>query len=244
MRINRLYLEQHISAQQEVPLDTDAAHHLTRVLRLRAGADLRVFDGHGREFHATLLQAGRKGGRLRIAEACEAVSESPLQITLAQGISRGDRMDLVVQKATELGVHRISPVMTERSVVRLDEQRRQRRSDHWRRIMINACEQCGRATLPRLDEAAQFDNWLASLDGPSARLVLHPGARRRVSAAEKPADGKLLVVIGPEGGFSSRERSVLEDRGFVAVSLGPRILRTETAALAALAVLQSVCGDL
>ena len=244
MRINRVFVDQPLRTAAEVGLDADVSHHLSRVLRLKPGASLRVFDGTGAEFEATLVTATRRGARLAVEQAVANDSEPELRLTLAQGISRGERMDLVVQKATELGVARIVPLLTERSVVRLDAERGARRTAHWRRIVISACEQSGRCRLPDLEEPLAFEQWLDELPAAGARLSLQPGASRRVRDLEVPADGQATIVIGPEGGLSPRERELLDDEGFVHISLGPRILRTETAALAMVAMLQSHWGDL
>ncbi|MBT8143778.1 MAG: 16S rRNA (uracil(1498)-N(3))-methyltransferase [Gammaproteobacteria bacterium] len=243
MRINRLFLDRHLHPGLETDLEADAAHHLTRVLRLRAGATLQVFDGRGQSFEATLLSATRRGGRLRVEHAIENQTRSPLRVTLVQGVSRGERMDLVIQKATELGVERIVPLLSDRSVVRLDATRRARRSAHWQRIMTHACEQSGRSWLPTLDEATGFDEWLASLQQISTGLLLQPGAARRFRDLPAPADDAVTVVIGPEGGLAPREVELLLERQFTGINLGPRILRTETAAIAILAMIQSGWGD-
>ncbi len=244
MRVNRFFVDQALHTTDEVRLDAEASHHLTRVLRLRPGAHLRVFDGAGAEFEATLVSATRRGARLSVEESVANDTESALRLTLAQGISRGERMDLVMQKATELGVARIAPLLTERSVVRLDAERRARRAAHWRRVAISACEQSGRSRLPVVDEPLGFEQWLDAMPAGGTRLTLRPGAAKRVRDLGRPADDQATIVIGPEGGLSPREKESLETEGFVPVSLGPRTLRTETAALAILAALQSHWGDL
>ena len=244
MRINRVFVDQALRAAAEIRLDAEVSHHLTRVLRLKPGAGLRVFDGTGAEFEATLISATRRGARLAVERHVAIDNESGLRVTLAQGISRGERMDLVMQKATELGVAHIVPLLTERSVVRLTAERSARRAAHWRRIVISACEQAGRNRLPSVDQPLAFDAWLDKLPVSGTRLCLRPGAGRRVRDIEAPSDNQAVIAIGPEGGLSPREHELLETEGFIPVSLGPRILRTETAALTVLAALQSYWGDL
>lgn len=244
MRVARLYVGQQLASAGPIALDAQAAHHITRVLRLRPGAALVIFDGSGRQYEATLLSATRRGAEIEVGAELPAFSESPLAVTLVQGVSRGERMDLVMQKATELGVTAIIPVLTERSVVRLSDSRAARRTEHWRRIITSACEQSGRAHVPALAAPLDFDEWLAATTLPATSLVLQPGAVASIATLAAPADARVTIVIGPEGGLTPRERELLLGRGCVAVGMGPRILRTETAALAALALVQASWGDL
>lgn len=244
MRRARLYVEGRLPAAGRIELDGAAAHHIARVLRLRAGAPLVVFDGEGAQYSATLAAATKRGATIELGEPLPANCESPLSVTLVQGVSRGERMDFVMQKATELGVAAITPVLTERSVVRLDGERAERRMAHWRRIVIGACEQSGRTRLPALAAPVAFDDWLVSQSPDGTRLLLHPGAAASLAEVARPADSQVTVAVGPEGGFSPRERDLLLQRGYCGVHLGPRTLRTETAALAVLAMLQSNWGDL
>jgi len=222
--------------------DEQAMKHLTRVLRLHPGAPVQVFDGRGNEHAATLL-SGDAGPFLRLSGPIGTPSESPLRICLLQGISRGERMDLVIQKATELGVAEIRPVATKRSVVRLDRQRAGRRLEHWRGVVVAACEQCGRATLPRLDSPADLEVALDMLPAAATRWMLDaqgdsPSATRTV------APGGVVLLVGPEGGLTEAEKSRARDRGFAPLRLGPRVMRTETAAIAAIATAQALWGDL
>ena len=170
--------------------------------------------------------------------------ESPLKVHLVQGISRGERMDFVVQKATELGVKRITPLLTERGVVKLDDQRAKKRQQHWQKIAASACEQCGRVRLPLLDAPERLDAWLGNKPAHvESDVILRPGATQSLSAIDMPVT-KICILIGPEGGFTDAEYQLADAAGFVAVSMGPRVLRTETAAVAALTILQSRWGDL
>lgn len=244
MRQTRLYIESGCASGAEVQLDAERTRYLSRVLRLRAGDDVRVFDGSGSEFQATLSTIGKSGALLNIGEASTPARESNLKVHLVQGISRGERMDFVVQKATELGVKRITPVLTEHGVVRLDAQRAEKRREHWQKVAASACEQCGRVRLPLVDSPISLNAWFGQ-PPPSVdtELILKPGAPSALSDIEAPVT-KICVLIGPEGGFSDSEYDDAEVAGFRPVSFGPRILRTETAAVAALALLQSRWGDL
>ncbi|MCC5794161.1 MAG: 16S rRNA (uracil(1498)-N(3))-methyltransferase [Chromatiales bacterium] len=229
--------------QGRLALDAQAARHVVQVLRLGPGDEVIVFDGSGSEWPAQIEQAGRSGASLRAASPVQPRRESPLDLTLLQGLARGARMDMVIQKATELGVSALTVVSTSRSVVRLDEQRGTRRLEHWQRVAIGACEQCGRTRLPRLEGPLPLEQALERLAPGTLRLLLDPGG--------SPPAGTLgshtlaaVVLIGPEGGLTSEERSLALAHGFTPLRLGPRILRTETAALTALTLLQFLAGDL
>jgi 16S rRNA (uracil1498-N3)-methyltransferase len=242
MRTNRVFVEEALTTDAHREIDGPAANHIARVLRLEAGDAITAFDGRGGEYEAR-IDAIRKDRVFLSVGAHRAIErESPLPITLAQGISRGERMDLVVQKATELGVRRIVPLLTERSVVRLDAKQSEAKRRHWRAIVVAACEQCGRNTLPEVALPQRLEALLGASDAALQRLVLSPLGERRLS--ELSCDGPLLILIGPEGGLSDAELTVARNAGFRAIRLGPRILRTETAALAALAAMQHQWGDL
>jgi 16S rRNA (uracil1498-N3)-methyltransferase len=243
MRLTRVYLDAALEPGTLVELSGTAAGHLTRVLRLRAGAALTLFNGRGGEYSASIERVRRSEVTLAVGEHQAIERESPVALTLAQGISRGERMDLVVQKATELGVSRLIPLVTERSVVRLDEEQSDRKSSHWRAIAIAACEQCGRNRLPEVALPAQLREFLRQPPPESARLLLSPAAAQRIEDVPRPASG-VTVLIGPEGGLSDEEQAAAQAAGFTAVNLGPRVLRTETAAIAALTLLQREFGDL
>ena len=243
MRKTRLYVDEKLEQGESIRLEGDRAHYLSRVLRLEAGADLVVFNGKGGEYEARLEHAEREAVWARVGAFNPIERESPLNITLVQGISRGERMDFTVQKAVELGVHTIAPVTTERSAVRLDGARRSRRLEHWRGIVVNACQQCGRTRIPSVQEITSLDHWLKSASRSAvSRLVLSP--RAILSADDVEVERDVVLLIGPEGGFSQGELERVSQSGFRALSLGPRILRTETAAVAALTALQLKRGDL
>jgi 16S rRNA (uracil1498-N3)-methyltransferase len=241
MRLTRVYVEGPLTSGKRVKLEGNAASHVTRVLRLRVGTALTLFNGEGGEYEASIDKAA--GGEVIVAVGAHADQEreSPLKLTLAQGVSRGERMDLVVQKATELGVTELLPVLTERSVVRLTAQQSDRKVNHWRAIAIAACEQCGRNRLPGIAAPRGYREFLGSAPG-GARVLLAPGAGARLADLPRP-DGAVTVLIGPEGGLTDEEEQAALAAGFTAVRLGPRVLRTETAAIAALALLQRELGD-
>jgi 16S rRNA (uracil1498-N3)-methyltransferase len=242
MRIPRVFVEVPIAAGVEADLPDAAAHHVNTVLRLRPGAELVLFDGLGGEYPACLLNAHRKGARVRVDAHRDIERESPLDITLVQAISRGERMDYTLQKAVELGVTRIVPVVAERTVVDLrGAGRMERRLEHWQRILIAACEQCGRNRLPGLAEPRELTAWLGRAP-PACGLLLALAADTGLPTLPRPVPA-ITLLAGPEGGFSTPELAAARAAGYRAVSLGPRVLRTETAALAAVAALQSLYGD-
>lgn len=237
MRIPRIFQPVPLAPDASVTLDSTAANHVTRVLRLKPGAELVLFNGEGGEYPAVLEAAAT--ARLGAWRSVEC--ESPLAITLVQGISRAERMDYTIQKAAELGVTRIVPVFAARSVVELRGERLQRRMQHWQGIAIGACEQCGRNRVPALDAALDLSDWLRGSAAPSLRLVLNHRATTTLNALPRPA--ALTLLIGPEGGLDESELAQAERAGFIGMRLGPRVLRTETAAVAALAALQVLWGD-
>ena len=242
MRVPRIYVDLALDSGTEVTLPPNAARHLRRVLRMSDGARLLLFNGEGGEFEATLVSAGG-GARARVGVRRPVVTESRLEVGLAQGLSRGTRMDYTIQKAVELGVHWVQPLITERSVVRPDPERAGRRRHHWRAVVASACEQCGRASLPPVHDPLPLSEWLDRLSPCSDKLVATPDASCGLAALPRP-EGPLIVLVGPEGGLASREVAAVRDRGFEAFSLGPRTLRTETAAVVALSAAQLLWGDL
>ncbi|MEX2123568.1 MAG: 16S rRNA (uracil(1498)-N(3))-methyltransferase [Woeseia sp.] len=245
--LNRLYVPDPLKAGDELRLDEERTRYVGRVLRLRVGDAVVLFDGSGGEFSAAITEVAKRAVVVRVGERRERSVESPLAITLIQGISRGERMDIVVQKATELGVRRITPVMTEFSVVRLhggNDDKGEKRALHWLKVARSACEQCGRNVVPTFDAPQSFKSWLESSSSSGVpRIVLHPGATRTLGNLERIHD-RIELLIGPEGGLSDAEVDQAVAAGFRACSIGPRVLRTETAAIAAIAALQARWGDL
>lgn len=243
MRINRIYCDGPLQTGMQVELPSASAYHVARVLRMREGAPIRIFDGSGSEFAAEIARVESGAVLVRVLESTHAASESPLRITLVQGVSRGERMDWTLQKATELGVAAIAPVLTARSVVRLDSKQAERKQAHWRGIVIGACEQCGRARIPVVGAPMSLRDYFTHVRKDGMRLVLSPTAPASLAGiASLPARVELL--IGPEGGLDDDELIGAKQAGFIPVRLGPRVLRTETAAVAALTVLQALWGDL
>jgi 16S rRNA (uracil1498-N3)-methyltransferase len=243
MHVPRLYLPSTLTEGAILDLGEQSAHHLTHVLRLRPGAPIRVFDGQGHEHEATVHALHRARVTVELGAAARSVPEPQLSITLAQGVPRGDRMDLILQKAVELGVSAVQPLWTERSQSRVTGERLEKRLRHWQGVVINACEQCGRATLPGLAPPADYGAWLSGDPGGGCRLLLDPAAGRSLGDLQPPGN-TILLLVGPEGGVSAEETRLAETAGFSPVRLGPRILRTETAALAMLAGLQALWGDM
>ena len=231
------------SGDRRVVLGLGAARHATAVLRLKAGAAARVFDGRGTEYRAKLVAAGRGEVQVDLVEPLPGLAESPLPIILALGVSRGDRMDLAVQKSVELGVARIVPLWTVRGVVRPEPRKAGDRLGRWRRIAEGACEQCGRSVVPAFEPPQSLEEWLERRprDGTAIRLA---GEGGRALASLPAPEAPLILLVGPEGGLDPREAERADGNGFVAARLGPRVMRTETAAIAAVAAVQLLWGDL
>jgi 16S rRNA (uracil1498-N3)-methyltransferase len=244
MRIPRIHVPYALQPHQEIELPPQAGEHIARVLRLERGDPLRLFDGEGGEYRAEIASLAKRAVVARVIEAVASPErESPLRITLGQGIARGEKMDLILQKATELGVARIVPLITLRTEVRLDAERAERRIAHWRAVIASACEQCGRNRLAELREPIRLADWAAGLgDDAGLRLSLDPHGD--IAVRELPLQRIATLVVGPEGGLAEPDLAILAQAGFRGLRLGPRILRTETAGLAALAALQAIHGDL
>jgi 16S rRNA (uracil1498-N3)-methyltransferase len=232
-----------LGSGRRVALPADVFHHAVRVRRLRAGDELVLFAGDGFEAHAKLTDVGRDAAQIEVLQVDPVDRESPLAITLLQGISSGDRMDYTLQKAVELGVSAIVPVTAERSIVRLQGERADKRAAHWREIVVSACEQCGRNRLPDVSAATAMGTALTMSGGTATRFMLAIGGTRRLNDFDPPAGGGVVLLAGPEGGLSPEEQRLATRAGFVALSLGPRVLRTETAAIAAIAAMQALWGD-
>jgi 16S rRNA (uracil1498-N3)-methyltransferase len=244
MALTRLFIRGELRPDMILQLDQEQARYIGRALRLRPGHALTVFNGECGEFAATLASVGKSNAEVEVGATIETISESPLKVHLVQGISRGERMDIIVQKATELGVKRITPVLTEYGVVKFDTTRAARRRDHWEKIAVSACEQSGRIRPPLIDLPLALKSWFgAKTAAADVDLILQPGATVSMASLSTPKT-KVCLLIGPEGGFSDIEYDDARVSGFTAVSLGPRVLRTETAAIAALAVAESLWGDL
>ncbi|MBI2397790.1 MAG: 16S rRNA (uracil(1498)-N(3))-methyltransferase [Xanthomonadales bacterium] len=244
MRRIRLFVDQPLQSGQAAILSEAAANHAVRVLRLREGDAVTLFNGDGHDYSGQ-ISLGKREARVLLNRVDAVTNESPLAVTLVQAIARGEKMDLILQKATELGVVKIVPVSSDRTEVRLDEDRADKRIVHWQRVIESACEQCGRAQLPQIESPLPLERaarLFADADADDTRLVLHPDGGETLSRIE--CRDSVAIAIGPEGGFSDRDLAVLEQARFQRITLGPRILRTETAGLAAIAALQTRFGDL
>jgi len=242
LSVPRIYLPVPLQSGTEVMLDARAAQYVVRVLRLKAGAQLILFNGEGGEYAATLQPVSGATAKAAVGDFIARDAESPLTVTLAQAISRGERMDYAIQKAVELGVSHIQPLVTEFCVVKIHQERVDKRLAHWQGIIISACEQCGRTRVPAISAPAPFARWLADCTS-SVKLVLDPYATQGLSQLPQPA-GDITLLIGPEGGLSDAELAQAQHVGFIPVRLGARMLRTETAPVAALAAVQTLWGDL
>lgn len=241
--MTRIYLPQALSQGDEIDLPDAAFRHLIQVLRLQQGESFTVFNGEGGEFEAELIQVAKKRATVRVGLHAQANRESSLDLTLAQCVSKGDRMDYTLQKAVELGVTRIQPLLSLRSVVRMDAERWDKKLEHWLGVMVSACEQSGRTRVPKLLPVQPLPGWLVEPPGQRGTgLTLDPEGRHSLRDLPAPA-GPLTLLVGPEGGLGPEELDSARRAGFTGIRMGPRILRTETAGVAALAAIQSRWGD-
>jgi 16S rRNA (uracil1498-N3)-methyltransferase len=244
LRQTRCYVAGQLHAGDTLSLPESASAHLGKVLRARVGDAVTLFNGQGGEYEAQILTTDRRSVRVRIGAHRSVERESPLRLTLLQSIARGEKMDLIVQKATELGVSAIFALEAERSVVRLDKEAHRKRAEHWRAIAVSACEQCGRNRIPVIEVVADLPAALARAPMEDTRVLLEPGAEQALSELAQRACSGMTLLIGPEGGFAADELALAREHRFTACRLGPRVLRAETAPLAALAVIQALAGDL
>jgi 16S rRNA (uracil1498-N3)-methyltransferase len=254
MRLTRVFVEGGLQSGSVVELPRETGAHLAKVLRARSGDEVVLFNGDGREFTGAIEKVHGSRVSASIGAARSIDRESPFQLTLVQCVPRGDRMDFIVQKATELGVVRIVPVLSRRSVVRLDENQSASKQAHWRAVAVSACEQSGRNRLPSVDTPLPLLSYLGGLSQAAAdevlRLVLEPEAQRTelrarsIDIAAAQSTSRAEVAIGPEGGFAPEELEAFDLSAFSRLALGPRVLRTETAAIAAIVVLQARFGDM
>ena len=242
MRRPRIFLDDHIQTGAIYTLPEEASHHVAQVMRMRVDEQLILFNGQGGQFNAEITFVDKRRVDVKVGQHILGDRESNCDITLVQGITRGQKMDYILQKAVELGVKRIVPVMTEHGTVQLDNHRAEKRHQHWQKIIISACEQSGRNTLPVLIDVQNFESWIVQ-DKNEMKLIFHPETNHRLSEMESTIS-QLTLLIGPEGGFSQHEYELAQENGCQAISLGPRILRTETAAVAAITACQTHWGDM
>jgi 16S rRNA (uracil1498-N3)-methyltransferase len=241
MRVPRIFTTQPLQLDSTVELEAAPSAHIAKALRMRIGDTVALFNGLGGEFSADIVSIDKKAVQLNVLNHNTQQLESPLQLELGIAISRGDRMDWIIQKATELGVTSIAPLTTLRSEVKLKGERAEKKQRHWQQVIISACEQCGRNQLPQLQALASLEAWLPGVNA-DRKFVLHHRDTSATKADKKPASAAIL--IGPEGGLDDDEINTSGRHGFEALTLGPRILRTETAPLAAIAILQAKWGDM
>lgn len=249
----RFYFSGDISSGQLIGLSVGAAHHASRVLRLEAGSEVVLFNGKGGEFRCVIVSSGRRGATVAVEQHQSIERESSLTITLAQAICASEKMDWIVQKAVELGVDCIQPLVTARGVVKLSGERGERRVSHLQKVAISACEQCGRNRIPKVEELASLEGWLGAQadsmldscgEAAARRLILMPGAGTGLRDLSAPSgDVRIILLVGPEGGFTPAEESAAKMARFFPLRLGERILRVESAALAAVAGMQGLWGD-
>lgn len=241
--MTRIYQAIPLTTHTTITLDEFASHHLARVLRAQVGDAVVIFNGQGGEYSGVISQINKKTVLVELKEFSHREAESSLDICLAQGISRGEKMDYTIQKAVELGVKHIIPLYTERCNVKLDKDRSEKRLQHWQSIITSACEQSGRNRIPAIDMPQSLDNWLPTVKADGC-LVLSPYAAQQLKIQNFSTLRQVTILIGPEGGLSDKEIQLAEQYHFLPLNLGPRILRTETAAVAAISALQSLFGDM
>lgn len=243
MRNIRVYTEAPLAVSATAVLSREASHHLLRVLRCRRNDRIILFNGLGGSYTGRIVSVSTRLAEVEILDFLPDTPETGLLITLGLGISRSLHMDYAVQKSVELGVHKIVPLYTERSNVKLDQNRARSRMEHWEKIIIHACEQSGRNILPVLDSPGDLHEWVSNDRNP-ARFVLAPPATQNLAGLAGTIGREASILVGPEGGLTDAEQAAAEQRGYIPVKLGPRTLRTETAAVAAVTALQVLCGDL
>ncbi len=241
MRIPRFYEPTSLAEGQHHSLSDAVVQHVCKVLRMKAGDHIHLFDGNGSEYSCIIEHADKRSASVKVQAISTINRQSPLNIHIGQSISRGERMDYAVQKATEMGMHAMTPLFTERCEVRLNSERQDKRIRHWQQVAISACEQSLRNTLPIINPAKQLNDWLNSVEA-DVKLVLHHHTQVPLSQMATPAS--IALLIGPEGGLTDAEITMAIDAGFQPVTLGPRVMRTETAPVAALSILQYLWGDL
>lgn len=243
MTISRIFQPVTLKIRTSITLDEAATHHLARVLRAKIGEIVIIFNGEGGEYAGVITHIDKKAVTVELQKFIDRDPESALELILVQGISRGEKMDFTIQKAVELGVKQIIPVLTARCNVKLDEERRDKRWQHWQSVAVSACEQSGRTRVPDVLQPQTLATLLANIQA-DCKLMLAPRAEKKLRELPMPKNARVVLLIGPEGGLSDAEIALATQAGFTALSLGPRILRTETAAIAGLVAVQCFAGDL
>lgn len=241
MRNPRIFVPLPLQAGQPVELTDSAANHVGKVLRMKPGEPLILFNGEGRAWQGQVASVSKKVVGVTLESEIEGATESPLSIHLGQSLSRGERMDYAIQKATEMGVTEITPLFSERCEVKLNAERQEKRLKHWQQVAISACEQCGRNVVPVINPPQSVSDWMGAQES-DLRFVLHHRTEKKLEGFDKP--GSVSLLIGPEGGLTAEEIASAESAGFNALALGPRVLRTETAPITAITLMQYLWGDI
>lgn len=244
MEENRFYHSENLELKHVVELIAQTHIHATKVLRLKVGDQFALFNGDGYDYVAKVIELSKHKTSVEIIDRYEVNHESPLKITLAQGLAAGDKMDWIIQKAVELGIQSIQPLLTERSIVKLDRERADKKLEHWRTVAISACEQTGRSIIPDILSPIHIVQWLSNQNqiANSLKLILTPAKAQNINHLEKPSS-PVVFMVGPEGGFSEKEMNLALSSSFVPVNFGKRVLRTETASVVALSIMQNLWGD-
>jgi len=244
MEENRFYHSENLELKHVVELIVQTHIHATKVLRLKVGDQFALFNGDGYDYVAKVIELSKHKTSVEIIDRYEVNHESPLKITLAQGLAAGDKMDWIIQKAVELGIQSIQPLLTERSIIKLDRERADKKLEHWRTVAISACEQTGRSIIPDILSPIHLVQWLSNQNqtANSLKLILTPAKAQNINHLEKPSS-PVVFMVGPEGGFSEKEMNLALSSSFVPVNFGKRVLRTETASVVALSIMQNLWGD-
>jgi len=243
MRIPRLFIDTDLNENTTITLPDSTFQHVCKVLRLKSDHPLRIFNSRGGQYHATLCDVEKRSASISITQFEPLNNESPILVTVGQTLSRGERMDYAIQKSVEAGVYAIQPLFSERCEVKLQSDRIEKRLQHWQQVAISAAEQCGRGTVPVVHPPAELTDWLVECKD-MLKLTLHHHSAKPINKFECPANKQVALLIGPEGGLSEKEVQLSENNGFNAITLGPRVLRTETAPIVALSVINTLWGDI
>lgn len=243
MRIPRIFVDIELSENTTIALPDSSFQHVCKVLRLKSGHPMRLFNGKGGQYHGTLCDVEKRSANVALNEFEALDNESPIKVTLGQTLSRGERMDYAIQKAVESGVFEIQPLFSERCEVKLDDSRAEKRQAHWQQVAISAAEQCGRGVVPIVHSPKKLTDWITNCN-EMLKLTLHHYSAKPISEFTKPDNNAVALLIGPEGGLSEEEVKISSNQGFSAISLGPRVLRTETAPIVALTAINLLWGDI
>ncbi|GAB3486547.1 16S rRNA (uracil(1498)-N(3))-methyltransferase [Marinomonas epiphytica] len=242
MRIPRIFVDIELAEHTTINLPDSAFQHLCKVLRLKSDHPIRLFNGSGGQYRAKLVDVEKRSAKVHLEEFEPLDSESPIKVTIGQTLSRGERMDYAIQKAVEAGVYAIQPLFSERCEVKLQDNRIEKRVQHWQQVAISAAEQSGRGYVPTVHSPIKLDDWLSTCN-QTLKLTLHHHSPTPLRDFSAPIDGHIALLIGPEGGLTEEEVKCSFNQGFASIKLGPRVLRTETAPIVALSILHHLWGD-